>query len=106
MKIAFLIFYIVIFNFLIIDFIKFLKNKEKLSKLLIFEISIIILSLILTTVFNNLPGKGFMPGLTYIGEFLVNFGAAILSSCLLVITLIIKIIKVIIKSKKIIKNSN
>lgn len=99
MKIAFLIFYIVIFIFLIIDFIKFLKNKEKLSKLLIFEISIIILSLFLTTVFNNLPGKGFMQGLTYIGEFLINFGAAIFSSCLLVITLIIKITKVIINKK-------
>ena len=34
--------------------------------------------------FNSLPGHGFMPGLTYLGEILCSFAAAILYTIMLI----------------------
>ena len=87
-----LIIYIVILIFLIVNFVKCLKSKVKWSRLFIFEIFSTILSAILLMYYNNLPGSGFMPGLTYIGEVLFSYGAMIIYSIILAITLIIKLI--------------
>ena len=47
-----------------------------------------VISLVLATAlmfhFNSLPGHGFMPGLTYLGEVLFSFGAAILYGIMLI----------------------
>ena len=67
MSIVLLVTYIVIIVFFIVDFIKCLKNKAKWGILLLFEIISIIVSYFLLTFYDNLPGSGFMPGLTYIG---------------------------------------
>lgn len=50
--------------------------------------------------YNNLPGSGFMPGLTYIGEVLFSYGAMIIYSIILAITLIIKLIMYLLEKKK------
>lgn len=53
-------------------------------------------SVILAAVYNGLPGSGMMPGLTYIGEFLISLWAAvgyILLAAASVMTIIIKTVK-------------
>ena len=70
MALFLLITYIVIFTFQIILFVITIRKKIKLIPLLI--------SIGLMIYFNNLPGYGFMPGLTYLGEILFSFGAVVL----------------------------
>ena len=99
MAIVLLIIYIVILIFLIANFVKCLKNKAKWSRLFIFEIFSTILSAILLMYYNNLPGSGFMPGLTYLGEVLFSFGAMILYSIILAITSITKLLLYLLEKK-------
>ena len=37
--------------------------------------------------FNSLPGHGFMPGLTYLGEILCSFAAAVLYAIMLIVSI-------------------
>ncbi|MDD6272709.1 MAG: hypothetical protein PUA90_04245 [bacterium] len=99
MVILFLIIYLMIFIFLIFNFVRCLKNKFKWNKLLIFEIVFIVLTLILFIYYNNLPGFGFMPGFTYLGETLVNLASMILFIIIFLITLITKLIKYLVNKK-------
>lgn len=46
-------------------------------------------ALILAFHYNSLPGHGFMPGLTYLGEIVFSIGAAIVYGILLAFSLII-----------------
>lgn len=100
MAIFFLIFYVVIFIFEIVQYIKCIKNKVKWSRLFKYEIFFIILSAILWFYYENLPSKGFMPGLTYLGEILFSFGAMVLYCIAFVITLITKLIIHLLEKKK------
>ncbi|MGM9877910.1 MAG: hypothetical protein ACI33S_04590 [Bacilli bacterium] len=99
MIIFFLIIYILIFIFLIFNFVRCLKNKSKWIKLFIYEIIIIILSLVLFIYYNYLPGNGFMPGLTYLGETLISFLAMMLYIIIFVVTLVVKLAKFLLDKK-------
>lgn len=100
MAIVLLIIYIVILIFLIVNFVKCLKSKAKWIRLFTFEIFSTILSAILLMYYDNLPGSGFMPGLTYLFEVLFSFGAMVLYSIILDITLITKLIIYLLEKKK------
>lgn len=50
--------------------------------------------------YDNLPGYGFMPGFTYLGEFLASFVAMIVYAVLLALTTFIRILLYLIAKKK------
>lgn len=67
--------------------------KKKTTKLwvgtFISEIIPLILSIITMMYFNSLPGYGFMPGLSYLGEILFSFGAAALYAIMILVSLVV-----------------
>lgn len=95
-----LIIYILAFIIQIVCLVKCIKNKLKWSILIFFEIISIITAMFLMNYYESLPGSGFMPGLTYLGEILGSFASMILYIAMLIITLIIKIIIFLINKKK------
>lgn len=80
MALFLLITYIVIFTFQIILFVITIRKKTKKLWWILFSSELIplLISIGLMIYFNNLPGYGFMPGLTYLGEILFSFGAVVL----------------------------
>ena len=80
MALFLLITYIVIFTFQIILFVIIIRKKTKKLWRILFSSELIplLISIGLMIYFNNLPGYGFMPGLTYLGEILFSFGAVVL----------------------------
>lgn len=79
MALFLLITYIVIFTFQIILFVITIRKKKKLWRILFSaELIPLLISIGLMIYYNNLPGYGFMPGLTYLGEVLFSFGAVVL----------------------------
>lgn len=95
-----LIIYILAFIIQIVCLVKCIKNKLKWRILIIFEIISIFTAMLLMNYYDSLPGSGFMPGLTYLGEVLGSFASMILYIAMLIITLIIKIIIFLINKKK------
>lgn len=94
MSIVLLIIYVIILIFLIINFVKCLKNKITWNKLFIIEIFSLIYSLILLIYYYFYAplSDSFMPGLTNLGETLFSLGATILYSIVFAISLITKLI--------------
>ena len=94
MDILLLVIYIAIFVIQIILLVKSIKKKEKKYWIRVFvlEIISILVSIILYKYYENLPGYGFMPGLSYFGEILFSMGAIFLYGIMLCITSLIKII--------------
>lgn len=90
-----LIVYILISILQIIFLVKAIKKNNIKYWMIIFLIEAISLvaAAILTIIYNNLPGSGFMPGLTHFGLFLFSFGASIIYALFLFITIGIKIFK-------------
>lgn len=80
MALFLLITYIVIFTFQIILFVITIRKKTKKLWRILFSSELIplLISIGLMIYFNNLPGYGFMPGLTYLGEIFFSFGAVVL----------------------------
>lgn len=80
--------------------------KKKTTKLwvgtFVAEIIPLILSIITMMYFNSLPGYGFMPGLSYLGEILFSFGAAALYAIMILVSFIVFLC--VRKRKKIIQN--
>ena len=95
-----LIIYILAFITQIVCLVKCIKNKLKWSILIFFEIISIITAMLLMNYYDSLPGSGFMPGLTYLGEVLGSFAAMILYIAMFIITITIKIIILLINKKK------
>lgn len=54
------------------------ENKKIWRILFSSELIPLLISIGLMIYFNNLPGYGFMPGLTYLGEILFSFGSVVL----------------------------
>lgn len=83
-----LILYIAVFIAQIVLFVIAIKRKTNKSWLTLFlaEIIPMIISLCLMIYYNNLPGYGFMPGLSYLGEVLFSFGATILYGVLFLVS--------------------
>lgn len=94
-----LIIYILAFILQIVGLIKCIKNNLKWRILILFETLSIFAAMFLMYYYDNLPGHGFMPGLTYFAEVLGSFGAIILYITILVITLFIDLIIFLIKKK-------
>jgi len=72
--------YIVILIFQIILFVISIRKKTKKLWRILFSAELVplLISIGLMIYYNNLPGYGFMPGLTYLGEVLFSFGAVVL----------------------------
>ena len=89
-----LILYLVVFIVQIILLVKSIKRKEIKNWIKVFTLEVfsIIISISLLFYYESLPGYGFMPGLSYLGEILLSFGVAILYSIMLFITICAKII--------------
>lgn len=100
MSLLMLIIYVIVLIYLIIKFYKCLKKQAKWNILFIVELILIFISWILMMYYDNLPGEGFMPGLSYLGEYLVNFGALIIYSIVLFITIFTKLILYLLEKKK------
>ena len=80
MALFLLITYIVILIFQIILFVISIRKKIKKLWRILFSAELVplLISIGLMIYYNNLPGYGFMPGLTYLGEVLFSFGAVVL----------------------------
>ena len=87
--------YIVIFVLQIILLVKAFrsKNKKIWVALLVLELVSTFVAIGCKEYYNSLPGYGFMPGLTYMGEVLFSFFASILyganflvSACIFIAT--------------------
>ena len=83
-----LIIYIIIFIVQIVLFVLAVKRKTNKTWIFLFSAEIIpmIISLCLMIYYNNLPGYGFMPGLSYLAEVLFSFGATILYGVLFLVS--------------------
>ena len=75
-----LITYIVILIFQIILFVISIRKKTKKLWRILFSAELVplLISIGLMIYYNDLPGYGFMPGLTYLGETLFSLGAVVL----------------------------
>lgn len=75
------IFYIFLLALQVLSLILAIRRKSKRYwiSLFILEAVSAVLAWRLGVWFDNLPGYGFMPGLTYIGETLFGYGTAVIS---------------------------
>ena len=80
MSLFLLITYIVILIFQIILFVISIRKKTKKLWRILFSAELVplLISIGLMIYYNDLPGYGFMPGLTYLGETLFSLGAVVL----------------------------
>lgn len=87
---ALLVIYILIFILQIVLLVKSVRRKTNRFWKYLFLIELIpmVTASYLVGYFDDLPGYGFMPGLTYLGEYLFSFGAAILYGFMFLITII------------------
>ncbi len=62
-----------------------LRKKKKVLWPILFacEIISLVIAVFLGHYYDNLPGSGFMPGLSYIGEVLFSYGAAVVYGVML-----------------------
>lgn len=99
MGVLLLIIYILIFMFQIKLLINLIKNNKDFYPIIITEIVSIIISIGVLKYFDSLPGTGFMPGLTYIAEYIFSLGAGIIYYIMLLSSICAKIL-VIERNKK------
>ncbi len=78
MALFLLITYILILILQIILLVIAIRKKKLWGMLFSIEVIPMVIAIGLTIRYNNLPGYGFMPGLSYLGEVLFSFGATIL----------------------------
>lgn len=100
MSIILLIIYILLTIFFIRTLVRCFKRQAKWWILIVSEIIAIAISAFLCSYFDNLPGSGFMPGFTYLGEVLFSYGAAILFSVIFAVSVISKTIIFLLEKKK------
>lgn len=72
--------YILIFILQIVLLVKSIRrdSKKLWVRLFLLELIPMFIAIVLEKYYDNLPGYGFMPGLTYMGEVLFSFGASVL----------------------------
>lgn len=91
MSIILLIIYILVLFFFIVNLVRCFKYKAKWWRLFICEVVAVCVSAFLCLYYDSLPGDGFMPGFTYLGEVLFSYAAAILFTIILAVTVVSKI---------------
>ena len=94
MSLFLLIAYIIVFIVQLIFFVKAIRKKTKKFWIGLFLIEIIpiLIAIGLMLYYESLPGYGFMPGLSYLGEILSSFGAVVLYAVMFVSSAIICIV--------------
>ena len=97
-----LISYIAIFIFQTVLLVFSAKKRSAKLFALLFSVEIapMVIAFILMRYFDSLPGYGFMPGFTYLGEILASMGALILYAAMLAVSLLVLLIMFIIKKRK------
>lgn len=83
--------YLGIFIYFIYRFVVGFKRKETDYWLItvLAELIMMIVAIALMNYYGSLPGKGTMPGFTYLGEYIVCNGAAWLYGISLVVTVLV-----------------
>lgn len=92
--------YILAFIIQIILMVKCFKHKVKWRILLIFETICILIAMFIGNYYSSLPGYGFMPGLTYLGQVMVSYISMIIYIIMFCVTLLIKTILYLRKKKE------
>ena len=89
-----LILYLLVFIIEIILLVKFIRSKQKKYWLInvILECLFIVISIYIYNIYDNLPGYGLMPGLSYVTERLFSFCSCVLNVIMYFITLCSKLI--------------
>ena len=88
MDIFLLIVYIMVLILQIYLLVSSIKKKTKECWLTLFLLELIpmFIAFMLANYYDNLPGRGFMPGFIYMGETLFSYGAAIIYGIILFIS--------------------
>lgn len=88
MEIFLLIVYILILILQVYLLVSSIRKKTKESWLTLFlsEVIPMFIAFMLANYYDNLPGSGFMPGFTYMGEILFSYSAAIIYGIILFIS--------------------
>lgn len=89
-----LVIYILIFILQIVFLVNAVRRKTKKHWVIIFMADLIpmIIAYCLMAYFNNLPGYGFMPGFSYLGEILLSLLALVVYGIMLLVTIILSIV--------------
>ncbi len=78
----------------IVWLIMYISNKtKKVLGLFILELITFVCGTVMATYYEQLPGTGMMPGLSYLGEILLGYLAVLLTSLIFVITATVIIIR-------------
>lgn len=97
--IAYIAIFILQIALLVLSLLK--KTKKLWISLFLSEIIPMITAFVLMRYYDSLPGYGFMPGLTYIGEVLFSLGAAVIYAISLFVSLcIFAVVKTVEKKTK------
>ena len=88
------IFYIFLLALQVLSLILAIRRKSKRYWIFLFLLEAVsaVLAWRLGVWFDNLPGYGFMPGLTYLSEILFSYGAAILYCGMLAVSGVLGIV--------------
>lgn len=94
LSLGLLISYLSVFIIEIVLLVKFFKSKQNKYWLIniILEICFIIISIIIFNYYDNLPGYGLMPSLSYITQALFSFCGCILNIIMLFVTICSRLI--------------
>lgn len=86
--------YILIFVVQIVLLVKAIRRNSKRRWIVLFAIELVpmLAAIVLKEYYNSLPGYGFMPGLSYLGEVLSSFLASVLYGVLLLVSISIFLI--------------
>lgn len=84
-----LILTLIVFVIILYQLIQCIRTQKNWTRLFLVEISAIIVSFILTMMYENLPGSGFMPGLSYLYEIVVSFCAGAVFSLVFIVSVLV-----------------
>ena len=84
-----LILTLIVFVIILYQLIQCIRTQKNWTRLFLVEISAIIVSFILTMIYENLPGFGFMPGLSYLYEIVVSFCAGAVFSLVFIVSVLV-----------------
>ena len=96
--IAYIAIFILQIALLVLSLLK--KTKKLWISLFLSEFIPMITAFVLMRYYDSLPGYGFMPGLSYFGEVIFSFGAAVLYCIVLFVSICIFAVVKIKENKK------
>lgn len=84
-------------SLIIVHLLWYSKHKGKKEAVAVYGICLLtaLQGLLSALLFSEIPGDGFMPGFTYLAEFLISLGMASLASAVAVLFTIYLVIKMI-----------